>query len=127
MHVATITRKRGMSCVELDCGWEVFTVTRLVVKIVRKRGACCAELDWVWGVFTITRLVATMAGKKRHVLCCVRLGLGGIHYYKAGCNNGWKKKACLVLSETGIGGYSLLQSMLNNSHWLEKEACLVAS
>ena len=28
MHVATMARKRGMSCAELDWGWEVFSVTR---------------------------------------------------------------------------------------------------
>ena len=58
LYVAAMARKRGMSCVLLGWGWEVFMVTRHVVKIVRKRGMSCGELDWDWEIFTVPRHVA---------------------------------------------------------------------
>ena len=63
MHVATMARKRGMSCAELDLGWRYSLLEGMhVATMARKRGMSCAELDWGWEVFSVTRHACCNSG-----------------------------------------------------------------
>ena len=49
-----------MSCVELDCGWELFTVIRHVTRTVCSQVRHVLELGRGWELLTVIKHFATM-------------------------------------------------------------------